>query len=100
MDTSLGVLPFLFTELYPYVMTIGVWYVALRFVQAYERRGVEVEAHHALSDRVRILEDVLDRVEDRVDRSDEVQRFTTSVLAARLGSGVLVRGTPPDLREG
>ena len=41
----------------------------------------------ALTERVRLLEDVVDRVEDRVDRSDEVQRFTTSVLAARLTNG-------------
>ena len=68
-------------------VTAAICYIALRFVQAYERRGIQVEQYHALTERVRTLEDVLDHVEDRVDRSDEVQRFTTSILAARLTSG-------------
>lgn len=78
---------YLLSRLYLYAVTAGVLYIAFRFVQAYERRGVQSEQHQALTERVRMLEDVVDHVEDRVDRSDEVQRFTTSVLAARLTTG-------------
>lgn len=87
MDFGYGYLPYLLSHAYTYAVTAGVWYLALRFVQAYERRGIQAEQHQALTDRVRTLEDIVDRVEDRVDRSDEVQRFTTSVLAARLTTG-------------
>ena len=79
-----GYFPYLLEQLFTYAVTAAVCYIALRFVQAYERRGVQAEQYHALTERVRTLEDVLDHVEDRVDRSDEVQRFTTSILAARL----------------
>lgn len=78
---------YLLSRLYLYAVTAGVLYIAFRFVQAYERRGVQADQHQALTERVRMLEDVVDHVEDRVDRSDEVQRFTTSVLAARLTTG-------------
>ena len=87
MEIDVGIVPYFLAAALPYAVIGGVWYVALRFVQAYERRGVRAEEYHALTERVRLLEDVVDRVEDRVDRSDEVQRFTTSVLAARLTNG-------------
>jgi hypothetical protein len=87
MDIDVAIVPYFLNVVAPYAVIGGVWYVALRFVQAYERRRVRVEEYYALTERVRILEDGLDRVEDRVDRSDEVQRFTTSVLAARLTNG-------------
>lgn len=87
MDIDVAIVPYFLQVGFPYAVVGGVWYVALRFVQAYERCGVRAEEYHALTERVRLLEDVVDRVEDRVDRSDEVQRFTTSVLAARLTNG-------------
>jgi hypothetical protein len=87
MEYGYSILSYLLSELYIYVATAGVLYIAFRFVLAYERRGIQVEQHFALTERVQALEDVVDRVEDRVDRSDEVQRFTTSVLAARLTNG-------------
>jgi len=58
--------------------------VAWRFVRAYERRVVASDQFMALADRVRVLEDVMDQVEDRIERADEVQRFTTSVLAGHV----------------
>ena len=85
--SEFGILAYLLEQGFAYAVTAAICYIALRFVQAYERRGIQVEQYHALTERVRTLEDVLDHVEDRVDRSDEVQRFTTSILAARLTSG-------------
>jgi hypothetical protein len=88
MDIDLAVVAFFLDAAFPYVVLGTFAYVALRFVRAYEQRGIRANEHYALTERVRLLEDVVDQVEDRVDRSDEVHRFTTSVLAGRaIGRG-------------
>lgn len=86
MDMSLGVLPYLLGEMTPYAAIGGAGYLAWRFVRAYERRGATPDQLSALTDRVRMLEDVMDHVEDRIERADEVQRFTTRVLAGHVAN--------------
>ncbi len=81
MDYGIG-LSFLVTEATPYA-TIGWAYLAWRFVRAYERRAAQPDQITSLAGRVRLLEDALEQVEDRVNRSDELQRFTMRVLAGR-----------------
>ena len=83
MDFGVAIVPYFLSEALPYAALCGFGHIALRFVRAYEQRGVRANEHYALAERVRMLEDVVDQVEDRVDRSDEVHRFTTSVLAGR-----------------
>jgi hypothetical protein len=86
MDLGLGVLPYFLSEVAPYTVIGGAGYLAWRFVRAYERRVASPDQISALSDRVRILEDVMDQVEDRIGRADEVQRFTTRVLAGHVSN--------------
>ena len=93
MEFTCGMSSFL-SEFYTYAVTAGVGYLGVRFVQAYERRAIRAELYHALTERVRTVEDTLDHVEDRVDRSDEVQHFTTSILAARLSNSQWTSRTP------
>jgi len=86
MDIGLGVLSYFLTEATPYAVISGGGYLAWRFVRAYERRAAAPDQLNALADRVRILEDVVDQVEDRIERADEVQRFTTRVLAGHVAN--------------
>jgi hypothetical protein len=86
MDIGISMLPYFLGELTPYAAMGGSAYLAWRFVRAYERRAASPDQLSALSDRVRILEDVMDQVEDRIDRADEVQRFTTRVLAGHVAN--------------
>ncbi len=86
MDIGLGVVSYFLGETTPYAVFAGGGYLAWRFVRAYERRAASPDQLNALADRVRILEDVIDQVEDRMDRSDEVQRFTTRVLAGHVSN--------------
>ncbi|HEX6790274.1 MAG TPA: hypothetical protein VF247_03110 [Candidatus Krumholzibacteria bacterium] len=58
-------------------------YLAWRWVRAYERRNIRRRDLSAMSARMRMLEDGLDDVERRMRRSEDVHRFTTSVLAGR-----------------
>ena len=86
MDIALGALPYFVGEVVPYAVIGGTGYLAWRFVRAYERRAASPDQINALADRVRILEDVVDQVEDRIERADEVQRFTTRVLAGHVAN--------------
>jgi len=86
MYLELGAVAYFLNEATPYAVLAGGGYLAWRFVRAYERRAVAPERFHALADRVRILEDVMDEVEDRIERADEVQRFTTRVLAGHVAN--------------
>jgi hypothetical protein len=86
MDIGIGVLSYFLGEVAPYTVIGGAGYLAWRFVRAYERRAASPDQISALSDRVRILEDVMDQVEDRIERADEVQRFTTRVLAGHVAN--------------
>ena len=86
MDIGISVLPYFLGELTPYAVIGSSGYLAWRFVRAYERRVASPDQISALTDRVRILEDVMDRVEDRIERADEVQRFTTRVLAGHVAN--------------
>ena len=58
-------------------------YLAWRWVRAYERRNIRRRDLSAMAARMRLLEDGLDDVERRMRRSEDVHRFTTSVLAGR-----------------
>jgi hypothetical protein len=86
MDLGIGMLSSFLGEATPYAVFAGGGYLAWRFVRAYERRSTAPDQLTALADRVRILEDVVDQVEDRIDRADEVQRFTTRVLAGHVAN--------------
>jgi hypothetical protein len=86
MDIEIGMLSYFLGEVTPYAVFAGGGYVAWRFVRAYERRSAGPHQLDALADRVRILEDVVDQVEDRIERADEVQRFTTRVLAGHVAN--------------
>jgi hypothetical protein len=86
MDIGISVLPYFLSELAPYTVIGGTGYLAWRFVRAYERRAASPDQINALADRVRILEDMMDQVEDRIERADEVQRFTTRVLAGHVAN--------------
>lgn len=86
MDLGLGVVSYFLNEATPYAIFAGGGYLAWRFVRAYERRAAAPDQLDALADRVRILEDVMDQVEDRIDHADEVQRFTTRVLAGHVAN--------------
>jgi len=86
MDIGIGVLSYFLGEGAPYAVIGGTGYLAWRFVRAYERRAASPDQISALSDRVRILEDVMDQVENRIERADEVQRFTTRVLAGHVAN--------------
>ena len=89
MDIAMGagVLSYILSEAAPYAMLGGGGYLAWRFVRAYERRAAPPDQVAALTNRVRMLEDGMDLVEDRVERLDEVQRFTTRVLAGHVEQG-------------
>jgi hypothetical protein len=86
MDIGIGVLSYFLGDVTPYAVIGGTGYLAWRFVRAYERRVTAPDQITALADRVRILEDVMDHVEDRIERADEVQRFTTRVLAGHVAN--------------
>ena len=86
MDVSLGVVSYFLNEATPYAIFAGGGYLAWRFVRAYERRATAPDQLNALADRVRILEDVVDEVEDRIEHANEVQRFTTRVLAGHVAN--------------
>jgi hypothetical protein len=86
MELGIGMLSSFLGEAAPYAVFATGGYLAWRFVRAYERRSTAPDRLDALADRVRILEDVVDRVEDRIERADEVQRFTTRVLAGHVAN--------------
>ena len=58
-------------------------YLAWRWVRAYERRNLRRRDLSAMSARIRMLEESSDDFERRIRRSEDVHRFTTSVLAGR-----------------
>jgi surfactin synthase thioesterase subunit len=86
MEMTIGVLSYFLTEATPYAVFGAGGYLAWRFVRAFERRSIPPDQLNALADRVRVLEDVVDQVEDRVERADEIQRFTTRVLAGHVAN--------------
>jgi hypothetical protein len=86
MGLGIGMLSYFLGEAAPYAVFAGGGYLAWRFVRAYERRSVTPDEVFALADRVRILEAAVDQVEDRIERADEVQRFTTRVLAGHVAN--------------
>lgn len=86
MELGIGLLSYFLGEATPYAVLAGGGYLAWRFVRAYERRSASPDRLDSLADRVRILEDVVDQVEDRIERADEVQRFTSRVLAGHVAN--------------
>ena len=86
MDLAFGVLPYLLTEATPYAALAGAGYLAWRFVRAYEHRSIAPSRLDAISDRMRALEDAVDELEGRADRSEELQQFTSRVLAGHVAN--------------
>lgn len=86
MDYSLAsdVVTYILSEGTSFAVLGGAGYLAWRVVRAYERRTISPDRLDALTDRVRLLEDAMDNLEDRADRSDELHRFTTRVLAGHV----------------
>ena len=76
---------FYFAAYVPYATVGWAGYLAWRWVRAYERRNLRRRELSAMSARVRLLEDSIDEFERRMRRSEDVHRFTTSVLAGRSG---------------
>ena len=74
---------FYLSALVPYAVLAWAGYLAWRWVRAYERRSIRRRDLSAMSARVRLLEDSIDDFERRMARSEDVHRFTTSVLAGR-----------------
>ena len=75
--------PYYLELIAPYATVAWAAYLAWRWVRAYERRNVRRRDLSAMSARLRILEEGLDDHERRLVRSEDVHRFTTSVLAGR-----------------
>ena len=71
------------SALTPYAALVWAGYLAWRLVRAYERRNIRRRELSAMSARVRLLEETIDDFERRMVRSEDVHRFTTSVLAGR-----------------
>jgi hypothetical protein len=67
----------------PYAALAWASYLAWRWVRAYERRNIRRRDLSAMATRVRLLEESIDDFEHRMRRSEDVHRFTTSVLAGR-----------------
>ena len=84
MEFVPSIVSYLLTEATPYLVFGGGGYLAWRFVRAYERRSISPDRVDGIMDRVRLLENAMDHLEDRVERCDEVQRFTTRVLAGHV----------------
>ena len=84
MEFVPSIVSYLLSEATPYLVFAGGGYLAWRFVRAYERRSITPDRLDGLVDRVRLLENAMDHLEDRVERCDEVQRFTTRVLAGHV----------------
>jgi hypothetical protein len=93
MDLAFSVLPYLLTEGTPYVVFAGAGYLAWRFVRAYERRAIAPDRFDTVSERVRVLEDAVDELESRADRSDDLQQFTSRVLAGHVANTRRQAGT-------
>jgi hypothetical protein len=74
---------FYLSALAPYTALAWAGYLAWRLVRAYERRNIRRRELSAVSARMRMLEESFDDFERRMARSEDVHRFTTSVLAAR-----------------
>ena len=74
---------FYLSALAPYAAAAWAGYLAWRCVRAYERRNIRQRDVSALAARMRMLEESVDDFERRMTRSEDVHRFTTSVLAGR-----------------
>ena len=83
MDLDIPVWPFYLRQLLPWVAVAWAGYIAWRWVRAYERRSLGRRELSTMSTRVRLLEESVDDFERRMARSEDVHRFTTSVLAGR-----------------
>ena len=79
------------SSLLPYATLAWAGYLAWRWVRAYERRNMRRRDLSAMSSRLRLLEEGVDDHERRLARSEDVHRFTTSVLAARAAVETRVR---------
>ena len=77
-----AVLAVLVTALY-LVVPLGLLYLGVRFLRAYERRGASAGASAELTARLAALEEQVARVAAESERLAESQRFTTSLLADR-----------------
>jgi hypothetical protein len=77
-----AVVALLVTALY-LAVPLGLLYLGLRFLRAYERRGAGAAASVELTARLAALEEQVARVASESERLAESQRFTTSLLAER-----------------
>lgn len=77
-------LSYLLNEVVPYSMAGGAGYLAWRLVRAYERRGVAtMTVVTDLRGRVKLLEDVVERIDESLGQTVEAQQFTTRLLMSR-----------------
>jgi hypothetical protein len=83
MDMAFPTWSFYLAQLFPYAAVGWAGYLAWRWVRAYEGRHLRRRDLYVMSTRVRVLEDSVEEFERRMARSEDVHRFTTSVLAGR-----------------
>jgi hypothetical protein len=75
---------YLLNEVMPYGMAGGAGYLAWRLVRAYERRGAAtMTVVSELRGRVKLLEDVVERIDESLGQTVEAQQFTTRLLMSR-----------------
>jgi hypothetical protein len=71
----------------------GGFYVAMRFVRAFEHRSLEREELRAVREELGRLQDAMDETNREVERLTEAQRFTMKLLTDRSGPRP---GEPPE----
>lgn len=77
----------LILSLFPWLVIFGGGgYLALRFVRAFERRGLAKDELEALQARIQELEAQFDGMQKDVERLSDEQSFTTKLLSDRSGS--------------
>ena len=83
MDIAYALVPPWMSEMLWFGFWSGAAYLSLRTVRAYERRSMEQEQLGALRERIRSVEDAVEKVERTTVELVEAQRFTTRLLTER-----------------
>jgi hypothetical protein len=75
--------PYILSEVMSYLMAAGAFYLAWRFVRAYERRVTAADHVSSLSARVGLLEESFGEIEARVADTNEAQRFAAELFLSK-----------------
>jgi hypothetical protein len=74
---------YLLSEITSYLMAGGAGYLGWRLVRAYERRTTASTTLSELRGRVKMLEDVVEQMDQTLGQTVEAQQFTTRLLLSR-----------------